>query len=249
MPLVIDIGVYDGADTEYYLETGHRVIAVEANPAWVAHARRSFAAYIASGQLEVIAAAIAAHSAPVTLSIGTANVAGASTVDGMVATDDLATVITVPGITMAEVLARAGERPRLIKIDIEGADALCLAALTNDNRPEALSVEVHDGPDAILPTLTALGFSRFKLIDQTTFRSLPRRGHLWDRLGRALMRRVFGMAGVKMVRRHGRFFALEVSSGPAPWDSDGSWATADDVSRQFAAIRSKGRLWYDLHAT
>ena len=36
MALVIDVGMYDGADTAYYLSMGYRVLAVEANPALVA---------------------------------------------------------------------------------------------------------------------------------------------------------------------------------------------------------------------
>lgn len=33
--LVIDVGMHNGDDTAYYLHRGYRVVAIEANPAWV----------------------------------------------------------------------------------------------------------------------------------------------------------------------------------------------------------------------
>eukprot|EP00408_Alexandrium_pacificum_P016316 CAMPEP_0171200074 /NCGR_PEP_ID=MMETSP0790-20130122/23793_1 /TAXON_ID=2925 /ORGANISM="Alexandrium catenella, Strain OF101" /LENGTH=456 /DNA_ID=CAMNT_0011665443 /DNA_START=32 /DNA_END=1402 /DNA_ORIENTATION=+ len=62
-PLVIDVGMGLGGDSRYYLKQGFRVVAVEANPlavdAVLADSRvRSF---MATGQLSVLNAAIAAH--------------------------------------------------------------------------------------------------------------------------------------------------------------------------------------------
>ena len=41
---VFDIGMYDGADTEYYLELAFQVIALEANPDLVQNALQKFGA-------------------------------------------------------------------------------------------------------------------------------------------------------------------------------------------------------------
>lgn len=49
LPLVFDFGMYDGEDARYYLETGHKVIAVEANPALCAMAAKRLARYVATG--------------------------------------------------------------------------------------------------------------------------------------------------------------------------------------------------------
>lgn len=58
MNKIFDIGMYDGADTAYYLESGYQVVAVEANPDLVECAARQFSASLASGQLVLINAAI-----------------------------------------------------------------------------------------------------------------------------------------------------------------------------------------------
>jgi len=61
-PLIFDIGMYDGSDTGYYLETGHRVVAVEANPELIAVAAQRFASDVTSGALTLVNAAISRES-------------------------------------------------------------------------------------------------------------------------------------------------------------------------------------------
>ena len=53
MKTVFDIGMYDGADTEYYLSEGHKVVAVEANPALVERAKAKFPNELSSGQFDL----------------------------------------------------------------------------------------------------------------------------------------------------------------------------------------------------
>src|SRR5215469_9200264 len=52
--LVMDVGMYDGSDTAYYLSRGHRVVGVEANPHLAAACRQRFAKEIAAAQLTVL---------------------------------------------------------------------------------------------------------------------------------------------------------------------------------------------------
>lgn len=247
-PLVFDIGMYDGADTRYYLETGHRVVAVEANPALVRIVGRQLDAFVSSGQLTIVNAAIAARREPVTLTIHGSDLGGSSTT-GMVCESDAAGTYSIDGLTMTDVLALAPERPKLIKIDIEGADMLCLSALTREQRPDALSVEVHSGLEGVLNQLTKIGFTGFKLIDQTCFREITRRNALRDRVARKITR-MLGFADIREVRRNRRFFPLYHSSGPAPWESDGPWRSAGDVARLWAAYQTRPvpNVWFDLHA-
>jgi predicted RNA methylase len=61
--------MYDGADTAYYLDSGYRVVAVDANPELVDKAKNKFAAQITSGQLTCINAAISASGEPVELTL------------------------------------------------------------------------------------------------------------------------------------------------------------------------------------
>ena len=56
--VIIDVGMHNGTDTDFYLKKGFRVIAVEANPRLVEKARDRFAAEIASGRLEILEGAI-----------------------------------------------------------------------------------------------------------------------------------------------------------------------------------------------
>ncbi len=59
---VFDIGMYDASDTVYYLEEGHKVVAVEANPTLVQRAEERFHHYIEAGRLHLVNAAIGAES-------------------------------------------------------------------------------------------------------------------------------------------------------------------------------------------
>lgn len=246
-PVVVDIGMYDGTDTAYYLATGHRVIAVEANPALVARVRQEQSNAIREGHLTILHGAIAPSRDPVTLTLSGVALCAASTIPGVVDPRIAAGSYTVDGLTMADVLCHADTRPRFIKIDIEGADHLCLPVLTKETRPDFLSIEVHEGPDPVLPELLRLGYTRFKLIDQRCFREISRRRMFRDRLRHRVMRQL-GLGGPQWLFRSGRWFQVQ-SSGPAPWESDGPWHSAAEVSRQFST--SKDSLldtWCDLHA-
>src|SRR5438445_710549 len=52
--LVVDLGAHRGHDTDFYLEKGFRVVAVEADPTLVGELRRRFAPAIAAGRLHVV---------------------------------------------------------------------------------------------------------------------------------------------------------------------------------------------------
>ena len=52
-PLIYDVGMHNGADTDFYLRKGFDVVAIEANPDHVARARERFAADIAEGRLVI----------------------------------------------------------------------------------------------------------------------------------------------------------------------------------------------------
>ena len=54
MALILDVGMYDGTDTAYYLSMGFRVLAVEANPALVAQAAERFEREIRDGRLTIL---------------------------------------------------------------------------------------------------------------------------------------------------------------------------------------------------
>jgi FkbM family methyltransferase len=57
--LVIDVGMCDGTDTEYYLKKGFKVVAIEADPILCETAGKYFANEIRNGSLVILNVAIA----------------------------------------------------------------------------------------------------------------------------------------------------------------------------------------------
>jgi FkbM family methyltransferase len=95
---IFDIGMYDGADTAYYLECGYHVVAVEANPGLVDNAKRRFGAEIASGQLTCVNAAISPNGEEVELALCGQDLSSSSLFSDRIAHRQPIGVITVPGV-------------------------------------------------------------------------------------------------------------------------------------------------------
>lgn len=249
MRTVFDIGMYDGADTAYYLQSGYRVVAVEANPELAQRATEKFAAELASAQMICVNAAISTSRAPVELVLSCADPGSSSVFGDLVAHKLPIGSITVPGMTMQDLLSRYGA-PFYVKIDIEGADRLCVLSLTSENRPQYLSFEVGDDVEELVEHARKIGFGKFKIVSQTSFRELANQGCLYDRIIQRFIREL-GYADCRQIRRAGRFFVSGHSSGPGPWESDGKWYSADESLSRWRRAKATGTLsgWYDIHAT
>ena len=249
MKTVFDIGMYDGADTAYYLECGYRVVAVEANASLVADAEERFGTQIAAGQLTCVNAAISPDGRDVELAIAGADPGSSSIYGGRIAHKSPAGTVPVRGATLAGLFEAHGV-PDFLKVDIEGADRLCILPLTEARRPAFLSFEVGDDAPELLSHLGTIGYRRFRIINQNSFRELasPRR-YWYERRAHRLMRRL-GYRGPLKVRRAGRFFVIGHSSGPVPWATQGPWRALDDTERALVLQKASlhGRDWYDIHA-
>ena len=172
--LIFDIGLHVGVDTSFYLAKGFRVIGVEAMASLCEEVQRDFSAEVESGRLTIVNSAIADRPGPVTfyahpISVwGTIRPAWANRNEQVGA--GASTAITVPGITFGELLQEHGV-PYFMKIDIEGADMLCLEGLRGASAvPEFVSIEsdksswtglVHE-----FDVLNELGYRRFKIVPQ-----------------------------------------------------------------------------------
>jgi FkbM family methyltransferase len=243
---IFDIGMYDGADTAYYLELGCRVIAVEANPELVDHARRRFSAEIASGRLVCINAALAASDAEeVELHLSAADVGSSSLFENRIAHKQPRGIVSVPALTMENLLREHGV-PKYMKVDIEGADRFCVLALTADARPAFLSFEMSGDLGELLAHAAAIGYKRFKIINQLSFRELSDVWCARDRIAVRLMN-YMGYAEPRLVRRAGRFFVSGHSSGPVPWKTEGKWRDIFETSARLKSTKMSG--WHDIHAT
>ena len=240
--------MYDGTDTAYYLECGYRVVAVEANPMLVERAREKFAPQLASGKLVCVNVAIAARAEPVELTVSGDDLGSSSTVSGKVAHRRPIGSIVVQGMTMQELFAQHGV-PHYMKIDIEGADRLCVLGLTPEARPDYMSFEVGDDVEELIQHAQSVGLTRFKIINQVCLRELANERSFSDRAVLRLMR-YLGYAQPHLIRRDGRFFSAGLCSGPVPWKTDGRWHTgAETISRWRAAkVANAGSAWYDIHA-
>ena len=79
-------------------------------------------------------------------------------------------MVELPSTTLRTLLDRHGI-PEYLKIDIEGMDQECLKSLDPQNLPKYISLELSHGGD-IIGGLAALGYTRFKIINQGTFTTL-----------------------------------------------------------------------------
>jgi FkbM family methyltransferase len=171
--LVYDVGMHNGEDTAAYLSQGFRVAAIEANPVLVEEAERRFAEPTAAGRLILVNAAVSDHEGVTGFYVCREPSDAWSTTE-----EDVARYrerefgarfeeIEVPALRFEQVLSEHGV-PHYLKIDIEGADVLCLKALHEfEHRPHFVSLEImreHAYED--LCHLIALGYSRFKLVKQ-----------------------------------------------------------------------------------
>lgn len=171
--LIFDVGAHKGEDTDFYLKKGFRVVAVEANPVLAQALRERFAAAIASGQLTLVEAAIAEQEGQVEFFQNETSVWGTIHESWAVRNEKMgarSVKIVVPAVRFDTLLREHGV-PYYLKIDIEGADMLCVRALEQmPQRPRFLSIESNKTSWRELvgefDALRRLGYSRFQLVNQ-----------------------------------------------------------------------------------
>ena len=171
--LIFDVGLHLGEDSEFYLKKGFRVVAVEANPANAAAAARRLQSYVDAGELTIVNKAIARQDGPVQFFVSDLSVWGTTDARWAERNRRLGSSIreiSVPGISFSSLLKQYGV-PYYLKIDIEGADRLCLEALLDsDDRPRFVSMESSKTSfeDLVqeLRLLQRLGYRKFKVVPQ-----------------------------------------------------------------------------------
>jgi FkbM family methyltransferase len=187
--LVYDVGMHKGEDSAFYLAKGFRVVGFEADPELAAHCRRRLAPFLEAGRLEIVEGAIVdgasmppgGDGAPRRVAFhrnrdhsvwGTVHAEWAGRNERLGTASDR---IEVDLVDFAEVLRRTGV-PRYMKIDIEGADMVCVETLRRfRTRPDYLSIESDKTSLAAirreLATLRELGYDRFQAVEQS---AIPR---------------------------------------------------------------------------
>ena len=249
METVFDIGMYDAADTIYYLEEGYKVVAVEANPNLIRRATEKLQKFIESGRVELVNAAIGPEGESATR-IGSGDDMGASTIfETRVADKDPVGSHSVPTISIQELIHQHGV-PHYLKVDIEGADRWCVLGLTQETRPTFLSFEMGEDAEDLVTHAFEIGYRRFKIINQSTFLELTNERRWYDRIARRMIK-LMGYDEPSKIKRGRRFFTVSHSSGPAPWCSNGHWYPAKTAISRWRRAKEAGNLsaWYDIHAS
>lgn len=233
--LIMDVGMNRGEDTRFYLAKGFRVVAYKANRELCDEAARDLRSYIESGQLVIRPVAIHAENKPVTFfyndSVDAWGTTDVSWVKRNEATGGKHREGLVAGVRFEDELERYGV-PYYMKVDIEGADMLCVRALEHGPaRPTYVSIESSKTSfEALfdeLATLWHLGYRRFKAVHQATV----------------------GRIRLPDPAREGRHVAhtfVHGSSGPFGEETPGEWLTIEAVLEKYRGIYAQYRLFGDF---
>ena len=178
--LIFDVGMHTGEDTAFYLKKGFRVVAVEANESLVEGARERFADEIDAGRLTIYNVAIAEREGTTDFFVNLEKDDWGTTSREFVTRNEALgtrhTKVEVPCMPLQRILRECGV-PYYAKIDIEGADLLCLQALLEfEERPRYVSIEASlrsfEAVFGELAHLWVLGYRLFKVVNQARNRSL-----------------------------------------------------------------------------
>jgi FkbM family methyltransferase len=173
--LIYDVGGHLGEDTDFYLKKGFKVVAIEANPVLAEKLRKRFQSNLSDGSLTLIDSAIAEDTGEVDFYInqsfsiwGTIRPTWAERNAALGSSSSQ--LIKVKASNFSDVLSEHGV-PYYLKIDIEGADLLCLESLEKKaDKPRFVSIESEKKSwDDLLhefEMFEKLGYSRFKIVDQ-----------------------------------------------------------------------------------
>jgi FkbM family methyltransferase len=221
--LIYDVGAHKGEDSDFYLKLGYRVVAIEANPVLCEYLKQRFSKEIKDGTFTLIEKAIGDSEAGASFYVnkknsawGTADPARARSNQRKGAASDK---ITVQSIRFCDVIDQYG-CPFYLKIDVEGADMLCLKALEDVKcYPKYISIESTKTSWLDLltefDTFERLRYTKFKVIDQKTHKNR------------------------KFRDRHGELvsYAFEFgATGPFGQDLDGIWLSKKQAIRKYIPI-------------
>ena len=257
--LVYDIGANNGDDAAHYLDKGFRVLCIEADPSLIQPLQSRFADAITGNRLIVLNVALAPTRSTAQFCVCEGNSLWNS-FDRSIAARLGGSVYSVEldCWPLRDLFERYGV-PHFLKLSLHGQENFCLADIESNTAPMYLSLELPRDirtSEDIFTRLGDLGYSGFKVIDQTTqmqlrlsrpvtsraksllamappLYSASRSLNLW------IARRFATKSGEPATsdRRNGvliRGWAFaEGSSGPFGEDTDGEWRPLAAVRRDY----------------
>jgi FkbM family methyltransferase len=262
-PLIYDVGMHLGEDTEYYLKKGFAVVAIEAVEEYCRQVGERLKPAVQDGSLRIVNGAIAEEAGTITFyqnekksvwGTADANFAALRSAHGAAVKR-----VEVQGRTFDGILLEYG-MPYYLKVDIEGADRHCLAALRNFTvKPRYLSIEAEmaswDRLVEDIELLLSLGYDEFKPVQQLTVRKQrcpnpPLEGRYVDHRFPKGASGMFGeeapgswLSKDATLARFRKIFRMQ------RWFGSSGYFGASKLSRLL--IRDLLRIrpgWYDIHA-
>jgi FkbM family methyltransferase len=179
--LIYDVGMHTGGDTAFYLRKGFRVIGFEADPDSIAFCRKRFECELQTEKLIIVEGAITADASgrPIELFKNRKHGYWSTTVEKWAERHEqqggFSDIIEVQPVNFANCLSHYGI-PHYLKIDIEGADLVCLESLREvSGRPNFVSFESERDDSTKLAEeidlLSELGYDHFQAIQQARART------------------------------------------------------------------------------
>src|ERR1700739_669384 len=224
--LIYDVGMNNGDDCAYYLSKGYDVVAVEANPILVEHARERFCQEIAAQRLVIEQVGIGDRPGRALFWINDERDVFSSFDAARAGRNGMKChAIDVQCVTFDTILQKYGA-PHYLKIDIEGAEPCCLKHLRATNLPEYISLEAESFECLVL--LQELGYMQFKIADQTQHNSKCTNFSNNNVFSRSAKRICWFADRAK--NRLGRVTFPRGSSGPFGEETPGEWQTFDEVA-------------------
>lgn len=181
--LIIDVGMHRGEDTSYYLKKGFQVVAIDADPNTIRYVNKKFSSELNKKTLRILNYAIAdIDDLQVDFNISELSLWSSLKKDIADRNQLAKDTVKVTCKTLGTIFKTYGT-PYYCKIDIEGYDELCLETLKGRSiLPKFISVEsecvgenevlTEEQALGTLNRLHELGYTKFKLVDQTSLEVL-----------------------------------------------------------------------------
>jgi FkbM family methyltransferase len=229
--LIFDIGAFEGQDSEYYLQKGFRVVAVEANPELIPKILSRNAAAAKSGRLVIVNRAVAETEGYADLHLFEYS----QWASLHKAKQGYTKSIQVKTILPSSLFSSYGV-PYYLKIDIEGADIFVVRAISTlgGDVPKYVSFEITPDCKEAISILSESAYSKFKLVEQSTVPDMrpplpPQEGGYAD------------------------FVFTHANTGLFGEELPGKWLNLSDAISVIEAIdwetpvKCGWKAWYDIH--
>jgi FkbM family methyltransferase len=225
--IVYDFGMNNGDDVDYYLQKGHVVVAVEANPKLCQDSLLRFSEQVSSGRLKILNVALSTKNQDGEFYIHRTNHVLSQLPKP---SPDIASQfdrISLQQRTPSSIIMEYGE-PHYIKVDLEGIDHLILSELfLHDIKPDFISAESHSID--VFARLVSADYKAFNLVFGSsvskTYRDTP-------------ISCEDGTTKKYSFKHH--------SAGPYGEDITSPWL---DPNSFFYLLASKKLGWIDIHAS